>query len=90
MTCRKQATGTQSHMQFTQDNPMTQFTNNAQDSETASQYASIRRAELTGQRWNRSKSTDLAAMNLGVSLYTTFPLLESGRLLVMVSLFCRA
>jgi tRNA 2-thiouridine synthesizing protein E len=54
-------------MQFTQDNSMTQFTNNAQDSETASQYASIRRAELTDQRWNRIKSAGLAK-NEGMSL----------------------
>lgn len=67
MTCRKQATGAQRHLQFTQDNPMTQFTNNAQDSETASQSASIRRAELSGQRWNRGKSADLAKKE-GMSL----------------------
>jgi tRNA 2-thiouridine synthesizing protein E len=54
-------------MQCTQDSFMTQFTNNAQDSETSSQYASIRRAELSGQRWNRGKSADLAK-NEGMSL----------------------
>jgi tRNA 2-thiouridine synthesizing protein E len=46
---------------------MTQFINNAQDSETSSQYASLRRAELTGQHWNRKKSADLA-QNEGISL----------------------
>ncbi|MFZ0469617.1 MAG: TusE/DsrC/DsvC family sulfur relay protein [Thiogranum sp.] len=39
---------------------MTQFTSNAQDSETSSLYADIRRAELRDQRWNRNKSVDLA------------------------------
>jgi tRNA 2-thiouridine synthesizing protein E len=46
---------------------MTQFINNAQDSETSSQYASMRRAELTGQHWNRNRSADLAR-NEGISL----------------------
>lgn len=46
---------------------MTQFINNAQDSETSSQYASMRRSELTSQYWNRDKSADLAH-NEGISL----------------------
>lgn len=46
---------------------MTQFINNAQDSETSSQYASMRRSELTGQYWIRDKSADLAH-NEGISL----------------------
>jgi tRNA 2-thiouridine synthesizing protein E len=46
---------------------MTQFTNNAQDSETSSQYAGIRLAELIDQDWNRSKSAQLA-MHEGISL----------------------
>jgi tRNA 2-thiouridine synthesizing protein E len=54
-------------VQFTQDNPMTQFINNAQDSETFSLYADIRRAELRDQRWNRNKSVDLAKRE-GISL----------------------
>jgi tRNA 2-thiouridine synthesizing protein E len=45
---------------FIQDNPMTHFINNAQDSETSSQYAGIRLAELIDQDWNRNKSVDLA------------------------------
>ncbi len=40
-------------------NPFTQ-NQNAQDSETASQYAGIRLAELIDQDWNRSKSINLA------------------------------
>jgi len=39
---------------------MTQFTQNAQDTETCSQYAGIRLAELIDQNWNRNKSIDLA------------------------------
>jgi tRNA 2-thiouridine synthesizing protein E len=54
-------------MQVTQDNPMTQFTSNAQDSETSSLYADIRRAELRDQRWNRNKSVALAKRE-GISL----------------------
>lgn len=46
---------------------MTQFTNNAQDSETSSQYAGIRLAELIDQGWNRNKSAKLA-MHEGISL----------------------
>jgi len=46
---------------------MTQFINNARDSETSSQYASMRRAELSDQRWNRNKSVDLAKSE-GISL----------------------
>ena len=46
---------------------MTQFINNAQDSETFSLYADIRRAELRDQRWNRNKSVDLAKRE-GISL----------------------
>ena len=45
---------------FIQENPMTQFTQNAQDTETSSQYAGIRLAELIDQNWNRNKSIDLA------------------------------
>jgi tRNA 2-thiouridine synthesizing protein E len=41
-------------------NTMKQFFNNAQDSETSSQYAGIRLAELIDQDWNRNKSVDLA------------------------------
>jgi len=40
---------------------MTQHTINAQDSETSSQYASIRRAELVDQSWNRARSANLAS-----------------------------
>ncbi len=40
---------------------MKQFINNPQDSETFSQYTNIRQAELNGQHWDRSKSTNLAA-----------------------------
>jgi tRNA 2-thiouridine synthesizing protein E len=39
---------------------MTQFTHNAQDTETSSQYAGIRLAELIDQCWSRNKSVDLA------------------------------
>ena len=39
---------------------MTQYKINAQDSETFSQYASIRRAELGDQNWNRARSETLA------------------------------
>jgi tRNA 2-thiouridine synthesizing protein E len=39
---------------------MTQFRHNAQDSETSSQYAGIRLAELIDQNWNRNKSLNLA------------------------------
>ncbi len=39
---------------------MTQSIKNAQDSETSSQYAGIRLAELIDQGWNRSRSADLA------------------------------
>jgi tRNA 2-thiouridine synthesizing protein E len=40
---------------------MAQYKINAQDSETSSQYASIRQAELIDQNWNRTRSTTLAA-----------------------------
>ena len=40
---------------------MTQYKINAQDSETSSQYASIRQAELIDQNWNRARSETLAA-----------------------------
>ena len=40
---------------------MTQYKINAQDSETFSQYASIRQAELGDQNWNRARSETLAA-----------------------------
>ena len=46
---------------------MTQFVNNAQDSETFSLYPSIRLAELNDQRWTRNKSAELAK-NEGISL----------------------
>jgi tRNA 2-thiouridine synthesizing protein E len=39
---------------------MTQYKLSAQDSETYSQYASIRQAELIGQNWNRARSATLA------------------------------
>ncbi|MEJ2331034.1 MAG: TusE/DsrC/DsvC family sulfur relay protein [Gammaproteobacteria bacterium] len=39
---------------------MTQYKINAQDSETFSQYASIRQAELSDQNWNRALSQTLA------------------------------
>jgi tRNA 2-thiouridine synthesizing protein E len=39
---------------------MTQFINNAQDSETFSLYAGIRQAELNDQDWSRNKSIHLA------------------------------
>ena len=40
---------------------MTQYKIDAQDSETFSQYASIRQAELGDQNWNRARSETLAA-----------------------------
>jgi tRNA 2-thiouridine synthesizing protein E len=46
---------------------MTQYKINAQDSETSSQYASIRRAELSDQSWNRALSAILAT-NEGLEL----------------------
>ena len=46
---------------------MAQFTQNARDTETASQYAGIRLAELIDQYWSRRKSIDLANSE-GVSL----------------------
>jgi tRNA 2-thiouridine synthesizing protein E len=46
---------------------MTQFINNAQDTETSSQYAGIRLAELIDQHWDRNKSVDLANSE-GISL----------------------
>ncbi len=46
---------------------MAQFTQNARDTETASQYAGIRLAELIDQNWSRRKSIDLANSE-GVSL----------------------
>jgi tRNA 2-thiouridine synthesizing protein E len=45
---------------ITQDTVMTQYKINAQDSETSSQYASIRQAELSEQSWNRERSANLA------------------------------
>jgi len=39
---------------------MTQFTQNARDTETCSQYAGIRLAELIDQHWNREKCARLA------------------------------
>mgnify|MGYP001815004008 FL=1 len=46
---------------------MTQFTHNAQDTETSSQYAGIRLAELIDQGWDRNKSAKLAMLE-GISL----------------------
>jgi tRNA 2-thiouridine synthesizing protein E len=46
---------------LTQDTVMTQYQSNAQDSETSSQYARIRQAELIDQSWNRARSATLAA-----------------------------
>ena len=46
---------------------MTQFTQNAQDTETSSQHAGIRLAELIDQNWSRNKSAQLA-MREGLSL----------------------
>ena len=43
-----------------QEHPMTQFTQSARDTETSSQYAGIRLAELIDQHWSRNKSIDLA------------------------------
>jgi tRNA 2-thiouridine synthesizing protein E len=45
---------------ITEDTLMTQYKINAQDSETFSQYASIRQAELGDQNWNRARSETLA------------------------------
>jgi tRNA 2-thiouridine synthesizing protein E len=52
---------------LTQDTAMTQFTHNAQDTETSSQYAGIRLAELIDQCWSRNKSAGLARCE-GISL----------------------
>jgi len=46
---------------------MTQFTQNAQDTETSSQHAGIRLAELIDQNWSRNKSAQLAMLE-GISL----------------------
>ena len=46
---------------------MTQYTINAQDSETFSLDIDVRRAELAKQHWNRSKSQKLANTE-GISL----------------------
>jgi TusE/DsrC/DsvC family sulfur relay protein len=46
---------------------MTQFAINAQDTETASQHAEIRRVELSGQRWDRNKTIG-RAKNEGIEL----------------------
>jgi len=46
---------------------MTQYTQNAQDTETSSQHAGIRLAELIDQDWNRNKSAMLA-MHEGIHL----------------------
>ena len=46
---------------------MSQFTQNAQDTETSSQHAGIRLAELIDQNWSRNKSEQLA-MHEGISL----------------------
>ncbi|MEN8129943.1 MAG: TusE/DsrC/DsvC family sulfur relay protein [Pseudomonadota bacterium] len=39
---------------------MTQYKINARDTETSSQYAGIRQAELGDQGWNRERSANLA------------------------------
>jgi len=39
---------------------MTQYTQNARDTETSSQHAGIRLAELIDQDWTRDKSAELA------------------------------
>lgn len=46
---------------------MTQFTQTALDTETSSQYAGIRLAELIDQNWNRNKSAQLAVRE-GINL----------------------
>ena len=46
---------------------MSQFTQDAQDTETSSQHAGIRLAELVDQNWSRNKSEQLA-MREGISL----------------------
>ena len=46
---------------------MTQFTSNAQDTETSSQNTGARRTELADQRWDRNKSVGLAKSE-GVTL----------------------
>ena len=46
---------------------MSQFTQNAQDTETSSQHAGIRLAELIDQNWSRNKSEQLAKHE-GISL----------------------
>ncbi len=46
---------------------MTDLTSTAQYSEASSQYADMRRAELTDQHWNRNKSAGLASSE-GLSL----------------------
>jgi tRNA 2-thiouridine synthesizing protein E len=46
---------------------MAQYKMNAQDSETSSQYASIRQAELIDQNWNRARSATLPT-NEGLEL----------------------
>ena len=46
---------------------MSQSTQNAQDTETSSQHAGIRLAELIDQNWSRNKSEQLA-MHEGISL----------------------
>jgi len=52
---------------YNQEIPMSQFTQNAQDTETSSQHAGIRLAELIDQNWSRNKSEQLA-MHEGISL----------------------
>jgi len=46
---------------------MSQFRQNAQDTETSSQHAGIRLAELIDQGWNRNKSAKLAMLE-GINL----------------------
>jgi tRNA 2-thiouridine synthesizing protein E len=45
---------------FTQETVMAQYQSNPRESETSSQYAGIRRAELIDPKWNRVRSATLA------------------------------
>ena len=56
---------------FIQENLMTQFTQDARNTETSSQHAGIRLAELVDQNWSRNKSEQLA-MREGISLTDQF------------------
>ena len=48
---------------------MTQYKINARGSETSSQYASIRQAELSDQSWNRERSANLARVKLVIRAF---------------------